>query len=62
MVDDTMEVFMDDFSIVGYLVESCLEPLGKVLELCIEINLILNWKNSSFMVKENIILEQNISR
>ncbi|XP_049406278.1 uncharacterized protein LOC125869924 [Solanum stenotomum] len=42
MVEDSMEVFMDDFSIVGDTSEACLEHLGQVLQRCVETNLVLN--------------------
>lgn len=42
MLKDTIKVIMDDFSIVGDSLECCLEHLGKVLECCAEMNLVLN--------------------
>ncbi|XP_015165092.1 RNA-directed DNA polymerase homolog [Solanum tuberosum] len=32
MVEDSMEIFMDDFSVVGDSFEACIEHLGKVLQ------------------------------
>ena len=42
MVEKTIEVFMDDFSILGNSFDNCLENLRSVLIRCEETNLILN--------------------
>ena len=42
MVEDTIEVFMDDFSVVGDSFEHCLEHLAEVLKRCEDCNLVLN--------------------
>ena len=34
MVEDTIEVFMDDFSVVGDSFEQCLTNLSEVLKRC----------------------------
>ncbi|XP_075080385.1 uncharacterized protein LOC142165897 [Nicotiana tabacum] len=52
MVEDFLEVFMDDFSVVGDSFEHCLNNLRQVLKRCEEINLVLNWEKCHFMVKE----------
>nr|XP_016505804.1 PREDICTED: uncharacterized protein LOC107823629 [Nicotiana tabacum] len=44
MVEDFLEVFMDDFSIVGDSFEHCLDNLRQVLKRCEETNLVLNWE------------------
>nr|GFA47357.1 reverse transcriptase domain-containing protein [Tanacetum cinerariifolium] len=49
MVEKTMEVFMDDFSVFGNYFENCLSRLDKMLQRC-EDNLSLNWEKSHFMV------------
>ena len=56
MVEDTIEVFMDDFSVVGDSFERCLPNLSEVLKRCEECNLVLNWEKCHFMVKEGIVL------
>ena len=61
MVEDTIEVFMDDFSLVGYSFERCLTNLSKVLKRCEDFNLVLNWEKCHFMVKEGIVLGHRIS-
>ena len=42
MVEDTIEVFMDDFSVVGDSFERCLNNLSEVLKRCEGCNLVLN--------------------
>nr|GEX95857.1 reverse transcriptase domain-containing protein [Tanacetum cinerariifolium] len=52
MVEKTMEVFMDDFSVFGNSFETCLYRLDKMLQRCEDTKLCLNWEKSHFMVKE----------
>nr|GEY54815.1 reverse transcriptase domain-containing protein [Tanacetum cinerariifolium] len=56
----TMDVFMDDFSIFGNSFENCLSHLDKMLQRCEDTNLCLNWEKSHFMVKEGIVLGHKI--
>jgi hypothetical protein len=60
-IEEIMEVFMDDLSVHGTCFESCLKDLEKVLERCGEIDLVLNWEKSHFMVKQGIVLGHVIS-
>nr|GEY30063.1 reverse transcriptase domain-containing protein [Tanacetum cinerariifolium] len=62
MVEKTMEVFMDDFSVFGNSFEDCLSRLDKMLQRCEDTNLSLNWEKSYFMVKEGIVLGHKISK
>ncbi|GJW24112.1 reverse transcriptase domain-containing protein [Tanacetum coccineum] len=62
MIEETMEVFMDDFSVFGDSFSSCLSHLDKMLKRCEETNLVLNWEKCHFMVKEGIILGHKISK
>nr|GEZ16217.1 reverse transcriptase domain-containing protein [Tanacetum cinerariifolium]GEZ17113.1 reverse transcriptase domain-containing protein [Tanacetum cinerariifolium] len=62
MVEKTMEVFMDDFSIFGNSFENCLSRLDKMLQQCEPTNLSLNLEKSHFMVKEGIVLGHKISK
>jgi hypothetical protein len=39
----------------------CLANLDKVLTRCAEVDLVLNWENCHFMVKQGIVLEHVIS-
>nr|GEX36521.1 reverse transcriptase domain-containing protein [Tanacetum cinerariifolium] len=58
----TMEVFMDDFSVFGNSFETCLSRLDKMLQMCEDAKLCLNWEKSHFMVKVGIVLGHKISR
>nr|GEW36710.1 reverse transcriptase domain-containing protein [Tanacetum cinerariifolium] len=62
MVEKTMEVFMDDFSVFGSSFENCLSRLDKMFQRCEDTNLSLNWEKSHFMVKEGIVLGHKISK
>ncbi|GAU36667.1 hypothetical protein TSUD_15800 [Trifolium subterraneum] len=61
MMEDTLEVFMDDFSVFGKSFDSCLDNLNVVLKRCIDTNIILNWEKCHFMVKEGIVLGHKVS-
>ena len=61
MVEHTIEVFMDDFSVVGESFERCLSHLSEVLKRCEDCNLVQNWEKCHFMVKEGIVLGHRIS-
>ena len=61
MVEDTIKVFMDDFSMVGDSFGRCLTNLSEVLKRCEDCNLVLNWEKCHFMVKEGIVLGHRIS-
>nr|GEU41616.1 reverse transcriptase domain-containing protein [Tanacetum cinerariifolium] len=62
MIKQTMEVFMDDFSVFKNSFYTCLTNLEKTLKRCEETKLALNWEKSHFMVKECIILGHKISK
>ncbi|GJV99043.1 reverse transcriptase domain-containing protein [Tanacetum coccineum] len=62
MIDETMEVFMDDFSVFRDSFSSCLSHLDKILKRCKDTNLVLNWQKCHFMVKEGIVLGHEISK
>ncbi|GJZ69902.1 hypothetical protein Tco_0633452 [Tanacetum coccineum] len=62
MIEETMEVFMDDFLIFGDSFSSCLSYLDKMLKRCEDTNLVLNWEKRHFMVKEGIVLGHKISK
>ncbi|XP_070009683.1 uncharacterized protein [Nicotiana sylvestris] len=61
MVEDIMEVFMDDFSVVGDSFKECLHNLRRVLRRCVETNLVLNWEKFHFIVQEGIVLRHRVS-
>ena len=56
MVERIIEVFMDDFSVLGKSFDNCLENLRQALIRCEETNLMLNWEKCHFMMKEGIVL------
>nr|GEZ86869.1 reverse transcriptase domain-containing protein [Tanacetum cinerariifolium] len=62
MIEQTMEVFMDDFSVFGNFFSTCLTNLEKMLKRCEDTKLALNWEKSHFMVKEGIVLGHKISK
>ncbi|GKC70835.1 reverse transcriptase domain-containing protein [Tanacetum coccineum] len=62
MIEETMEVFMDHFSVFGDSFSSCLSHLDKMLKWCEDTNLVLNWEKCHFMVKEGIVLGHKISK
>ncbi|GKE61471.1 reverse transcriptase domain-containing protein, partial [Tanacetum coccineum] len=62
MIEETMEVFMDDFSVFGDSFSYCLSHLDKMLKRCKYTNLVLNWEKCHFMIKEGIVLGHKISK
>nr|GEV93886.1 reverse transcriptase domain-containing protein [Tanacetum cinerariifolium] len=62
MIEKTMEVFMDDFSVFWDTFSSCLTNLDKMLNRCEETNLVLNWEKYHFMCREGIVLGHKISK
>ncbi|GKF84288.1 reverse transcriptase domain-containing protein, partial [Tanacetum coccineum] len=62
MIEETMEVFMDDFSVFEDSFLSFLSHLDKMLKRCEQTNLDLNWEKCHFMVKEGIVLGHKISK
>nr|GEY59786.1 reverse transcriptase domain-containing protein [Tanacetum cinerariifolium] len=62
MIEKTMDVFMDDFSIFEDSFSSCLSYLDTMLQRCEDTNLFLNWEKCHFMVKEGIVLGHKISK
>ncbi|GKA45723.1 reverse transcriptase domain-containing protein, partial [Tanacetum coccineum] len=62
MIEKTMEVFMDNFSVFGDSFASCLSNLERMLKRCEDTNLVLNWEKCHFMCKEGIVLGHKISK
>jgi len=46
---------MDDFTVYGSSFDACLDSLSRVLDRCIETNLVLNIEKCHFMVHEGIV-------
>ena len=55
-LENCIEVFMDDFTVYGSSFDVCLDSLEKVLNRCIETNLVLNFEKCHFMVEQGIVL------
>nr|GEV98041.1 reverse transcriptase domain-containing protein [Tanacetum cinerariifolium] len=62
MIEETMEVFMDDFSVFEDSFSPCLFYLDKMPKRCEDTNLVLNWEKCHFMVKDGIVLGHKISK
>nr|GEZ54423.1 hypothetical protein [Tanacetum cinerariifolium] len=60
MIEKTIEVFMDDFSVFRDSFSSCLSNLDKMPKRCEDTNLMLNWEKCHFMCKEGIVLGHKI--
>lgn len=56
-----IKILIDDFSIFRDSFEGYLCNFEHVLSRCEETNLVLNWENCQFMVKEGIVLGHKIS-
>ena len=52
---------MDDFTIYGSSFDACLDSLDRVLNRCIETNLVLNFEKCHFIVEQGIVLGHIIS-
>ena len=61
MVKKSIEVFMDDFSIIRSTFDDSLHNPTLVLKRCMETNLVLNWKKCHLMVREGIVLGHRVS-
>ncbi|GJS03746.1 reverse transcriptase domain-containing protein [Tanacetum coccineum] len=61
MIEESVEVFMDDFSVFENSFDTCLNNLDKMLQRCKDAHLVLNWEKCHFMVKEGIVLGHKVS-
>ncbi|GJZ01091.1 reverse transcriptase domain-containing protein, partial [Tanacetum coccineum] len=61
LIEESVEVFMDNFSIFGNSFDTCLNNLDKMLQRCKDAHLVLNWEKCHFMVKEEIVLGHKVS-
>ncbi|GJV20283.1 reverse transcriptase domain-containing protein [Tanacetum coccineum] len=62
MIEKTMEVFKDDFSVFRDSFQTYLSHLDKMLKRCEDTNLCLNWEKRHFIIKEGIVLGHKISK
>ncbi|GJU38133.1 reverse transcriptase domain-containing protein [Tanacetum coccineum] len=60
LIEDSMEVFMDDFSVFESSFDHCLENLEKMLKRYEDTNLLLHWEKFHIMVKEGIVLGHKV--
>ncbi|GJT22110.1 reverse transcriptase domain-containing protein [Tanacetum coccineum] len=61
MIEESVKVFIDDFSVFGSSFDKCLNNLDKMLQCCKDAHLVLNWEKFHFMVKEGIVLGHKVS-
>ncbi|GJX93841.1 reverse transcriptase domain-containing protein [Tanacetum coccineum] len=61
MIEQSVEVFMNDFFVFGNSFDHCLKNLDKMLQRCKDENIVLNWEKCHFMVKEGIMLGHKVS-
>ncbi|GJY86914.1 reverse transcriptase domain-containing protein, partial [Tanacetum coccineum] len=61
MIEESVEVFMGDFSVFGNSFDNYLNNLDKMLQRCKDANLVLNWEKCHFMVKEGIVFRHKVS-
>ncbi|GJX67053.1 reverse transcriptase domain-containing protein [Tanacetum coccineum] len=61
MIEESVEVFMDDFSVFGNSFDKCLNNLDKMIQCCKDVHLVLNWEKCHFMVKEGFVLGHKVS-
>ena len=55
-IGESMEVFIDDFSVFGPSFDACLEHLTQILDVYVKKCLVLSWEKYHFMVREGILL------
>ena len=60
-IGESMEVFMNDFSVFSPSFDACLEHLTQILDVCVKKRLVLSWEKSHFMVREGIVLGHLVS-
>eukprot|EP00253_Pinus_taeda_P020271 PITA_20271 len=61
MINDSLEIFMDDFTPYGTTFEDSLQNLEKVLKRCIEAHLALSAEKCHMMMNEGIVLGHFVS-
>ena len=61
LVNDSMEIFMDDFTLYGKYFEEALKNLEKVLTRCEQTQLYLSTEKGHMMMSEGVVLGHFIS-
>ncbi|GKC37567.1 reverse transcriptase domain-containing protein [Tanacetum coccineum] len=54
MIEESVEVFMDDFSVFENSFDTCLNNLDKMLQHCKDAHLVLNWENVTSWSKKEL--------
>ncbi|GJU55200.1 hypothetical protein Tco_1228914 [Tanacetum coccineum] len=54
MIEESVEVFMDDFSVFGNSFDTYLNNLDQMLQRCKDVHLVLNWEKCHLMTSNNI--------
>nr|GEV92144.1 reverse transcriptase domain-containing protein [Tanacetum cinerariifolium] len=57
MIEESVEVFMDDFSVFENSFKSCLNNLDKMLQLFRDAHLVLNWENVTSWSRKELCLD-----
>ena len=60
-IKESLEVFMDDFSIFRPSFDTSLEHLMQILDVGVKKRLVLSWEKSHFMVNEGAVLRHLVS-
>ena len=60
-IGESLEVFMDNFSVFGPSFDTCLEHLTRILSVFVKKHIVLSWEKSHFMVREGIVLGHLVS-
>ncbi|GJR87715.1 reverse transcriptase domain-containing protein [Tanacetum coccineum] len=58
MIEESVEVFMDNFFVFGNSFDKCLKNLDKMLQRCKDAH--LNWEKCHFMVREGTLLGHKV--
>lgn len=61
LIEKSIDVFMDEFSVFGASFDQCLENLDTVLKRYVDTNLVLNWEKCHFIVTKGVVLGHKIS-
>ncbi|GJW78494.1 reverse transcriptase domain-containing protein [Tanacetum coccineum] len=57
MIEESVEVFIDDFYVFGNSFDNCLNNLDKILQRCKDANLVLNWENVTLWLNKELFLD-----
>ncbi|GJR15915.1 reverse transcriptase domain-containing protein [Tanacetum coccineum] len=60
MIEESVVVFINDFSVFGNSFDNFLNNLDKMLQRRKDTNLFLNWEKCHFMIKEGIVLGHKV--